>query len=127
MAWILVAESEGRFAERIRDALAADGWQLEVVADADAARRADQARSHDVLIVAAELPGAADLIARWADRLIGGSLALVAESGGAVAVAARAHERLDKPFTDSDLRLAVRRLAASRRAAAAADAGERLT
>src|SRR5690606_18195641 len=62
-----------------------------------------------------------------ADRLIGGSLALVAESGGAAAVAARAHERLDKPFTDSDLRLAVRRLAASRRAAAAADAGERLT
>ena len=117
MAWILVAESEGRFAERIRDALAADGWQLEVVGDAAAARQAEQQRPHDVLIVATELPGAGELLSFWTARPGGGSLALVPESGGGAALASSADEKLDKPFTDSDLRLAVRRLANAARAA----------
>ena len=58
MAWILVAESEGRFAERIRDGLAADGWQVEIVPSVDAATAAASARAPEMVIANADLSGA---------------------------------------------------------------------
>jgi TonB family protein len=117
MPWILVAESQGRFAERIRDGLAADGWQIEIVPTVAEAERVAAARAPELVIVNAELAGAADFIARRARRSGGGgAIALVAEAGGGQDVAAAADERLTQPINDQDLRLAVRRLATAGRA-----------
>ena len=66
MPWILVAESEGRFAERIRDGLAADGWQIEIAPTVADAERAAAAHPPEVVIVNAELAGAAAFVARCA-------------------------------------------------------------
>ncbi len=127
MAWILVAESEGRFAERIRDGLAADGWQIDVVPNVEAATAAAAARAPELLIASAELAGAETLIARFARHTGGvGAIALLPEMGGGERAAAAADDRLAKPFTDQELRLMVRRLATTGRAprvapAAAAD------
>ena len=37
MSLILVVESEGRHAERVRDGLGSDGWKVEVVTSCEAA------------------------------------------------------------------------------------------
>jgi TonB family protein len=133
MPWILVAESEGRYAERVRDALAADGWQVETVPSVAAALAAAAARAPEIVIASAELSGARDLLGRFARHAGGsGAVALLPELGGADEVARAADEALAKPFTEQQLRLAVRRLATAGRAPkaappAAADSGERLT
>ena len=133
MPWILVAESEGRYAERVRDALGADGWQVESVPTVAAALAAAAARAPEIVIASADLPGAQDLLGRFARRAGGsGAVALLPELGGGDEVARAADEALAKPFTEQQLRLAVRRLATAGRAPKAAplpaaDSGERLT
>jgi TonB family protein len=117
MPWILVAESEGRFAERIRDGLVADGWQVEIVPTVAEAERHAAARAPELVIVNAELAGAAEFVARRARRSGGGgAIALLAEAGGGEQVAAAADERLTQPVNEQELRLAVRRLATAGRA-----------
>ncbi len=128
MPWILVAESEGRFAERIRDGLAADGWQVEIVASAEAAEAAADKHPPELVIVSSDLAGSAGLAQRFSRRAGGsGVLALLPEIGGGDATRAAADDSLSKPFTDQDLRLIVRRLSTAGRAPrtpAAAGAGE---
>jgi len=114
MPWILVAESEGRYAERIRDGLAADGWQVEVVASVEAAEALAAERVPDLVVVSAELAGARSLIERHARTRGGaGAVAMLPELGGDPSIAELADESVSKPFTEQDLRLLVRRLAAS--------------
>jgi TonB family protein len=128
MPWILVAESEGRFAERIRDGLAADGWQVEIVASAEAADAAVARHSPELVLVSSELAGAAEIAGRYSRRSGGcGVVALLPEIGGGEATRDAADDSLSKPFTDQDLRLTVRRLSTSGRAPRtppAAGAGE---
>ena len=91
MAWILVAESEGRFAERIRDGLTADGWQVEIVPSVDAATAAASARAPEMVIANADLSGASEFLGRFARRSGGsGAIALVSEIGGGDAAASAA-------------------------------------
>ena len=98
----------------------------------DAATAAASARAPEMVIASADLAGASDLLGRFARRAGGsGAIALLPEIGGGDDAAAAADESLAKPFTDKDLRLAVRRLATSGRApraqAPAEIGGERLT
>lgn len=117
MPWILVAESEGRFAERIRDGLAADGWQIDIVPTVADAERAVAGRAPELVIVNAELAGAAAFVARAARRSGGsGAIVLLPEAGGGQAVASVADEHLVQPINEQELRLAVRRLATAGRA-----------
>ncbi|HSM14490.1 MAG TPA: TonB family protein [Thermoanaerobaculia bacterium] len=114
MPWILVAESEGRYAERIRDGLAADGWQVEIVPSVEAAEALASDRVPDLVVVSVELAGARALIERHARTRGGaGAVAMLPELGSDPSIAELADESVSKPFTEQDLRLLVRRLAAS--------------
>jgi len=134
MPWILVVESESRHAERMRDGLEPDGWQVEIFPSCDAAAEA-LSRSPQVAMVNVELPGSRELV-RKLSRAQGGPgvVALLPEMGAPDWGLSEADETLTKPFTDQALRLAARRVATSGRApvgeeaaAPEEDDGKRLT
>lgn len=116
MPWVLVVEAESRNAERIRDALRADGWEVEVVPNCQAAQGA-LARSPQLVIANVELEGAQALL-RKASRGVGGSgsIALIPELLDPSSYPKDADEHLIRPFTEQEVRQAARRLATAGRA-----------
>jgi TonB family protein len=131
MSWIVVLESDGRQTESLREGLAEDGWLIEAATTFEAAAAAVASRSPQLVIANADVPGATELL-RGAARAQGGpgSIALVAPGSTASAAAGVADEKLQRPYSDQDLRLVVRRLATAGRASKShpvAAEGERLT
>ncbi len=120
MSLILVVEQEGRYVERIHDALVAEGWRVKVVNGGEAALQAAAAEAPQLVLVNSEVSGARHLLESFARRRGGpGSVALVPEHAGKESAerSQAADERLAKPFTDQELRLLVRRsLSAAREA-----------
>ena len=116
MSLILVVESEGRHAERVRDGLGSDGWQVEVVASCEAAVAAVADRAPQLVLINAELPGAPEML-RNLSRAHGGpgSIALLPEVVGRELGPLEADESLIKPFSEKDLRQLARRVVASAR------------
>ena len=117
MSLILVVESEGRHAERVRDGLGSDGWQVEVVASCEAAVSAVADRAPQLVLINAELPGAPEML-RSLSRAHGGpgSIALLPEVVGKDLGPLEADETLIKPFSEKDLRQLARRVVSSARA-----------
>jgi TonB family protein len=117
MSLILVVESEGRHAERVRDGLGSDGWQVEVVASCEAAVAAVADRAPQLVLINAELPGAPEML-RSLSRAHGGpgSIALLPEIVGKDLGPLDADESLIKPFSEKDLRQLARRVVSSARA-----------
>ena len=116
MSLILVVESEGRHAERVRDGLGSDGWQVEVVSSCEAAVAAVADRAPQLVIVNAELPGAPEMLRSFSRAQGGpGSIALLPEIVGKGLGHLEADESLIKPFTEKDLRQLARRVASSAR------------
>ncbi|MEO8195919.1 MAG: protein kinase, partial [Thermoanaerobaculia bacterium] len=117
MSLILVVESEGRHAERVRDGLGSDGWQVEVVTSCEAAVAAVADRAPQLVLINAELPGAPEML-RNLSRAHGGpgSIALLPEVVGKDLGPLEADESLIKPFSEKDLRLLARRVVSSARA-----------
>ncbi len=116
MSLILVVESEGRHAERVRDGLGSDGWQVEVVSSCEAAVAAVADRAPQLVIVNAELPGAPEMLRSFSRAQGGpGSIALLPEIVGKDLGHLEADESLIKPFTEKDLRQLARRVASSAR------------
>ncbi len=117
MALILVIEREQRYIERIQDALSVEGHRLHFVGGRAEALQAAASEAPDLVIASAEAPGVEALAVSFARRSGGpGVVALMPESlEGAEAAAIEADEFLIKPFTDQDLRLAVRRSLTARR------------
>ena len=117
MSLILVVESEGRHAERVRDGLGSDGWQVEVVSSCEAAVAAVADRAPQLVLINAELPGAPEML-RSLSRAQGGpgSIALLPEVVGRELGPLEADESLIKPFSDKDLRQLARRVVSSARA-----------
>ncbi len=117
MSLILVVESEGRHAERVRDGLGSDGWQVEVVSSCEAAVAAVADRAPQLVLINAELPGAPEML-RSLSRAQGGpgSIALLPEIVGKDLGPLEADESLIKPFSEKDLRQLARRVVASARA-----------
>jgi TonB family protein len=117
MSWIVVLESEGRQADSIRDALVEDGWEVELVSTHAAAAAAVTARSAQLVIANADLPGASELLGRFAHAASGpGSIALVAPGQRGSRNAEGADAKLTRPLDDNELRLAVRRQVTAGRA-----------
>lgn len=116
MSLILVVESEGRHAERVRDGLGSDGWQVEVVASCEAAVAAVADRAPQLVLINAELPGAPEML-RSLSRAHGGpgSIALLPEVVGKDLGPLDADESLIKPFSEKDLRQLARRVVSSAR------------
>ena len=102
MSLILVVESEGRHAERVRDGLGSDGWQVEVVASCEAAVAAVADRAPQLVLINAELPGAPEML-RSLSRAHGGpgSIALLPEIVGKDLGPLDADESLIKPFSEN--------------------------
>ncbi len=117
MSLILVVESEGRHAERVRDGLGSDGWQVEVVTSCEAAVAAVADRAPQLVLINAELPGAPEML-RSLSRAHGGpgSIALLPEVVGKDLGPLEADESLIKPFSEKDLRQLARRVVSSARA-----------
>ncbi len=127
MPWILVVESESRHAERLRDGLGTDGWQVEIVGTC-AAAEATLGRAPQMAFVNAELAGAGALIAKLSHAGGGpGVVALVPEVGDPELARGGADETLRKPFSEQDARQAARRVASGARPAAADEDSKRLT
>jgi TonB family protein len=132
MSLILVIEQDSSYIERIKGALAAEGWTVQVVADGVAAQAMAARNVPELVLVSTTAPGAGDLL-RSFGRARGGPGAMALLAGGEPAPAA-ADAVLAKPFTDEQLRVAVRRClsrgqkaAAEAAAAKAASAGAQLT
>jgi TonB family protein len=132
MSLILVIEQEGAYTERIRGALTAEGWTIQVVPGRDAAMAAAAKNAPDLVLVSTSAPGAVELLRSFGRAHGGpGAMALVASGEGAPA---GADGSLAKPFTDEQLRVSVRRTvsrgqkaAAEAAAARAASTGAQLT
>lgn len=114
MPLIFLVEPENRYVERVRDALEREGWQLEVFDDKDRALQRAASSAPDLVIVNLEVENADTALKTFARKTGGpGALALIAErrAGEAGALGVHADAYLIKPFTDSDLRQTVKRLA----------------
>ena len=132
MSLILVIEQEGPYTERIKGALTAEGWAVQVVSSREAAMVAAANRAPDLVLVSTDTPGAVDVLQSFARRSGGpGAMALTHAGQGPPADADGA---LAKPFTDEQLRMSVRRClsraqksSAEAAAARAASVGAQLT
>jgi len=112
MSLILVVEAEGRYVERIRDALTSEGWRTRAVGRRSEALQAAASEAPNLVLVSTGVEGASALIDAFARRNGGpGVVAVIEEAaaGGASAEGMGADDLLTKPFTDQDLRLTVRR------------------
>ncbi|HEX4952197.1 MAG TPA: TonB family protein [Thermoanaerobaculia bacterium] len=112
MSRILLVEPESRYVERVRDALASEGWEIKTVEDRDHALQAAAADRPDLVLVNIEVPGARALLESFSRQGgAGGSIALIPErrTGEVAELGAGADGYLIKPFSDTDLRLLVRR------------------
>jgi TonB family protein len=131
MSWIVVLESDGRQTENLREGLAEDGWLVEAATTFEAAAAAVASRSPQLVLANVDVAGATELL-RTASRAQGGpgSIALVSPGSAGATAAAIADEKLQRPYSDQDLRLVVRRLATAGRTTKShpiAAEGERLT
>jgi TonB family protein len=109
MALILVVEPESRYIERIRDALTSEGWQVRAVGGSQEALSTAEREPPQLVLVSRESEGADRLFQTFSRRTGGpGVVALLPERTTLVEEPA-ADDALAKPFTDQDLRLAVRR------------------
>jgi TonB family protein len=123
MPLILVVEPESHFVEHIANVLAPEGLQVEAVADQDRALQLAASRAPALVVVSTDVAGAERLFESFGHRRGGpGVVALVPErkAAQAAALGAPADAALVEPFSDQDLRLAVRRLMAAGRAGAPA-------
>ncbi|MEO8504273.1 MAG: TonB family protein [Acidobacteriota bacterium] len=133
MSLILVVEQEGRYIERIHDALTAEGWRVKVVNGREPALQAAASEAPALVLVNSDLPDAVPLLDQFSRHRGGpGTVALVPERsvGRITAQELGADDILGKPFSDQDLRLLVRRsLNAQRevRPATSLPAGKQLT
>ncbi len=112
MSRILLVEPESRYVERVRDALASEGWEIKTVDDRDHALQAAAADRPDLVLVNVEVHGARALLESFSRQGGGGgSIALIPERRTTEAgdLGAGADGQLIKPFSDTDLRLLVRR------------------
>lgn len=110
MPLILVVEQEQRYVERIVEALSPQGWDVVGVTDRDTALQHRQDQSASLLIVNGEVPDAADLVAAFGRQGGGpGAVVLVPEDANDGVHRLPADEVLQKPFTDQEIRLVVRR------------------
>ena len=110
MPLILVVEQEQRYVERISEALSSHGWDVKGVHDRAAALAFAAEHSASVVVVNSEVPESRDLIKSLSRRAGGPStVVLLPENSVGGASAFGADEVLQKPFTDQDIRLAVRR------------------
>jgi TonB family protein len=124
MSLILVVEQEARYVERIHDALASEGWQVRVANDRASAEKVAAQERPTLVLVSSEIQNAREILGGYSRKRGGpGALVLVTEGSQDTLTAAnfQADDLLAKPFTDSDLRLLVRRMlnAAQRQAAEA--------
>jgi TonB family protein len=124
MSLILVVEQEARYVERIHDALSSEGWQVRVANDRASAEKVAAQERPTLVLVSSEIQNARDILGGYSRKRGGpGALVLVTEGSQDTLTAAnfQADDLLAKPFTDSDLRLLVRRMlnAAQRQAAEA--------
>lgn len=109
MALILVVEQENRYIERIRDALTSEGWQVRAVGGSQEALSTAEREPPQLVLVSRESEGCDRLFQAFSRRTGGpGVVALLPESATDLEEPA-ADDALAKPFTDQDLRLAVRR------------------
>ena len=92
MSLILVIEQDGSYTERIKGALAAEGWTVQVVADRDAAMLAASRSQPDLVLVSTAAPGAVEMMRSFSRAQGGpGALALTAESGAASPASGQRH------------------------------------
>jgi CheY-like chemotaxis protein len=123
MPLILVVEQEKRYVERIEEALGPQGWEIVAVDDRAGVMRLVADRAADLVVVNAEVDGALELVSSFSRSAGGpGTVALVPEAGDNDEVRSSADEVLEKPFTDRDIRLAVRRCLSAGREAPAVEA-----
>lgn len=112
MPLILVAEPEGRHVERIRNALGGEGFEIRAVADSEEALTVARGEPPRLALVSSEMDQSQRLLQTFSRRTGGpGAIALVPERRADVtSQAIGADELISKPFTDQDLRMAVRRV-----------------
>ncbi len=133
MSLILVVEQEGRYIERIHDALSAEGWRVKVVNGREPALQAAASEAPLLVLVNTDLPDAVQLLDQFSRHRGGpGTVALVPERsvGRVTSQELGADELLGKPFSDQDLRLLVRRALSVQRDArptVASGSGKQLT
>ena len=132
MSLILVIEQDGAYTERIRGALTAEGWTVRVVGDHDSALAAARQTSPDLVVVSTATRRTADLLRAFGRRHGGPGAFALTEAGQTAPEGADGS--VAKPFTDEQLRMALRRCLsrvqradAEAAAAQAASAGEQLT
>lgn len=124
MPLILVVEQEKRYVERIEEALEPQGWEVVGVDDRAAAMRLVADRAADLVVVNSEVDESSELVSAFARANGGpGAVVLVPESDNG-SVPPESDEVLRKPFTDQDLRLAVRRCLSATRDAEAVETVE---
>ncbi len=110
MPLILVVEKEKRYVERIEQALSPQGWEILGVEDRAAAMARAAEADVAVLVVNAEVAEASELVASFGRSNGGpGAVVLVPENSDDGGSGLGADEVLQKPFTDQDISLAVRR------------------
>ena len=107
MSVILVVEQDARYAERISDALRADGLSVEAAGSRAEALSLARSRSPRLLLASSTLTRAPELLAAFSRSRGGpGSVVLVSDAAAPRVSAAdfEADEILAEPFSDDDLR-----------------------
>jgi len=121
MPSILVVEQEERSAQRILEALSAEGWTVRVLPRVDQALRSAASEAPDLVVVSADVQGA-EVLAGSFSRAAGGPgvIGLVPAAASAAAAHLGADELLASPFSDEALVMAARRALLARRQPSAA-------
>jgi TonB family protein len=116
MASILVVGQEQRSLERFHRVLSAEGWRVRVAQGRAQALQAAAAEPPDLVLAAADVPGAEELAGTFRRSAGGPGIVVVMPEGGATSEAAvLGDERLRQPFAEQDLVGVVRRMLTNRR------------